>query len=165
MTNHNEVWRSQWQPTEIITFIRFFPVQSSGIDDLDLASFSLNVVINLLKFHIVKKATDEKTGSKCTSTTLSAGRYYYLTVAELDNADCNGFKHLSEKLTKECLLGLLMDIIGHLRKAKSSVYNLSEIIDENDYINQTLDKNDDLNNGASGLNEIKCCPITTSSCT
>ena len=63
-------------------------------------------------------ATDEKTRGNSTTT---GGRYYYPTVDELVNADGEGFKHLTEKLTKERLLGLLKDTIGHLRQAKLSI--------------------------------------------
>ena len=61
-------------------------------------------------------ATDEKTRSNITSTTLPGGRTDYPTVEELANGDGEKFKHLTAKLTK-VLLGLLEDTIQHLLHA------------------------------------------------
>ena len=60
-------------------------------------------------------ATDKTRGNSTTG-----GRYNYPTVHELVDADGRDFKHLTEKLIKKWLLGLLKDTIGHLRQVKSS---------------------------------------------
>ena len=73
---------------------------------------------------------------------------------ELVNADAEGFKHLTEQLEKEWLLGLLKDTIGHLRQAKSSANTLSKVNDKiDDLRNETFAKIDYLKNGALRLKE------------
>ena len=103
-------------------------------------------------------ATDVKTRS-ISKTTKTGVWYYYPIVAGFVNADGVVFQPLTEKLTEEYFSRLLNDIIGQPRQVKSSVETLSITKDKTDDLgNETLAKNFDPQNGATGqkgkLNDV-----------
>ena len=60
-------------------------------------------------------SNEEKT--RTNSTSQLGGRNYYPSIEELLHADSDGFKHLTDELTKDWILCLPKDTIGHLREA------------------------------------------------
>ena len=60
---------------------------------------------------------DENLGAPRQNST-SGGKDYYPSIDELLAADSNGFKRLTGKLTKDSILCLLRDSLGHLKQAK-----------------------------------------------
>ena len=95
------------------------------------------------------------------------GRDYYPTIDELVNSSNDGFKHLTDKLTKDSILCFLKDSIGHLREAKLNLSNISFISEkiedlkrENEKLVEKVEKiNEDLPKSGKAIPQTVATPI------
>ena len=70
---------------------------------------------------------DETLGGQRHNSTSGGKDYYYPSIDELLAADSKGFKRLTGKLTKDSILCLLRDSLGHLKQAKLTSDHFSKI--------------------------------------